>query len=69
MAEKVHTTVAPFWSTECYIRIRVFGYARIRIFDPKRPNLVILGHAYWCPVGGLVGGYGARVVSRHLFTV
>ena len=47
---------------------------RIRIFAQQRPNLaqnwhflVILGQAlpaHLCPVGGLVGGCGARAVSR-----
>ena len=37
---------------------------KIRIFCPKLAFLFILGRLIWCPVGGLVGGCGARAVSR-----
>ena len=37
---------------------------KIRIFGPKLAFLFILGRLIWCPVGGLVGGCGARAVSR-----
>ena len=36
-------------------------------FGPKLAFLVNLGQAmqvFWCPVGGSVGGYRARAVSR-----
>ena len=39
---------------------------RIRIFAQERPNLAQNWH-FWsimCPVGELVGGCGARAVSR-----
>ena len=36
---------------------------KIRIFCPKLAFLFILGRLIWCPVGGLVGGCGARAVS------
>ena len=38
---------------------------KIRIFCPKLAFLFILGRLIWCPVGGLVGGCGARAVSRN----
>ena len=37
---------------------------KIRIFCPKLAFLFILGRLIWRPVGGLVGGCGARTVSR-----
>ena len=45
---------------------------KIRIFGQKQPNfaqnLLSLAHMalrfIWCPFGWLVGGYGARAVSR-----
>ena len=37
---------------------------KIRIFCPKLAFLFILGRLIWCPVGGLVGGCGARAASR-----
>ena len=37
---------------------------KIRIFCPKLALLFILGRLIWCPIGGLVGGCGARAVSR-----
>ena len=48
---------------------------RIRDFDQKQPNLTQNWHFWsfratpcqliWCSVGGLVGGFGARAVSRN----
>ena len=35
--------------------------------DQILPKIGILGQAYqliWCPIAGLVGGFGARAVSR-----
>ena len=43
---------------------------KIRIFLPKNdqilPKIGIFVHCWliWCPVGGMVGGCGARAVSR-----
>ena len=48
------------------VRIRIFGLKTAK-FGPKLAFLVIFGQAcrfIWCPVGGLVGGCGARAVSR-----
>ena len=47
------------WVTKLLI-----SQGKIRIFCPKLAFLFILGRLIWCPVGGLVGGCGARAVSR-----
>ena len=47
-------------------RIRIFGPKTTK-FGPKLAFLVILGQAlpaHFCPVVGLVGGCGARAISR-----
>ena len=49
------------------IEIRIFRPKTTK-FGPKLAFLVNLGQAmqavFWCPVGGSVGGCGARAVSR-----
>ena len=52
----------------------LFSPVKIRICAQKRPNLTQNWHFWsirarpcrliWCSVGGLVGGFGARAVSR-----
>ena len=57
------------WVTKLLIfpvEIRIFCPKTTK-FGPKLAFLFILGQALpanWCPVGGLVGGCGARAVSR-----
>ena len=58
------------WVTKLLIspvKIRIFFFQRTTKFGPKLAFLLILGQALLAllfPVGGLVGGCGARAVSR-----